>query len=191
MTTTLDSPSPALAAATAHHADLRTRLTQLTETFIGAIAQGSSDPAPGGELVAFLRTELLPHAEVEDALLYTAVRTDRTALLVRAMQDEHRMIAALIDEVEQATTPMDAAVAAGALVVLCDVRIEQENLHLLRRSRTRGSTWPGSSVGTPSLSGTPARVPHERRRLRRLQLPGVLPGEYAGGPAARGRAGGA
>ena len=131
MTTTLDSPSPILAAAAAHHADLRTRLTERTEAFIEAIAAGSSAEAARTELIAFLRTELLPHAEVEDALLYTAVRTDTTALLVRAMQDEHRMIAALIDEVEQATTPIDAAVAAGALVVLCDVRIEQENVHLL------------------------------------------------------------
>lgn len=131
MTTTLDAPSPVLAAAAAHHADLRARLTQLTEAFIGEIAAGSSAPGPAGELITFLRTELLPHAEVEDSLLYTAVRTDRTALLVRAMQDEHRMIAVLVDEVEQATTPMDAAIAAGALVVLCDVRIEQENVHLL------------------------------------------------------------
>lgn len=123
--------SPILAAAAAHHADLRTRLTQHTEAFIGAIAAGSSFEVARRELIAFLRTELLPHAEVEDALLYTAVRTVTTGPLARAMQDEHRMIAALIDEVEQATTPMDAAVAAGALVVLCDVRIKQEDVHLL------------------------------------------------------------
>ena len=159
MTTTLDSASPVLAAAAAHHADLRTRLTQLTETFIGAIAAGSSDPAPGGELVAFLRTELLPHAEVEDRLLYTAVRTDRTALLVRAMQDEHRMIAALIDEVEQASTPMDAAVAAGALVVLCDVRIEQENVHLLPALEAAGLDLAGLLGGHAEIVGKSAARP--------------------------------
>lgn len=131
MPTTLQAPSPALAAAAAHHAGLRARLTELTEAFIATITAGTSDPTPGDTLMAFVRTELLPHAEVEDQLLYTAVRTDRTALLVRAMQDEHRMIVALADEIECATTPMDAAVAAGALVVLCEVRIEQENVHLL------------------------------------------------------------
>lgn len=143
MTTTLDSPSPVLAAAAAHHAVLQARLTQLTEAFIEVIAAGSSFEVARGELIAFLRSELLPHAEVEDTLLYTAVRTDTTALLVRAMQDEHRMIAALIDEVEQATTPMDAAVAAGALVVLCDVRIEQENVHLLPALEAAGLDLAG------------------------------------------------
>ncbi|HET7388949.1 MAG TPA: hemerythrin domain-containing protein [Nocardioidaceae bacterium] len=153
MTTTLDAPSPVLAAAAAHHADLRARLTELTETFIAAIAAGASDPAPGGKMIAFLRNELLPHAEVEDQLLYTAVRTDRTALLVRAMQDEHRMIAALIDEIEQATTPMDAAVAASALVVLCDVRIEQESVHLLPALKDAGLDLAGLLGGHPELVG--------------------------------------
>jgi hypothetical protein len=153
MPATLESPSPALAAAAAHHADLRARLTQLTEAFIGAIAVGASDVAPGGDLVAFLRTELLPHAEVEDALLYTAVRTDRTALLTRAMQDEHRMIAALVDEVEQATTPMEATVAAGALMVLCDVRIEQENVHLLPALEAAGLDMARLLGGHPEIVG--------------------------------------
>lgn len=127
----VDPPSPVLAAATIHHEDLRARLTELTEAFIDTINEAVSFTTARGRLVAFLRDELLPHAEVEDDLLYTAVRTPSTALLVRAMQDEHRMISALVDEVERAGSPMDAVVAAGALVVLCDVRIEQENKHLL------------------------------------------------------------
>lgn len=159
MTTILDAPSPVLAAAAAHHADLRTRLTDLTEAFIATIAADSPDPAPGGKLVAFLRTELLPHAEVEDELLYTAVRTDRTALLVRAMQDEHRMIAALIDEIECATTPMDAAVAAGALVVLCDVRIEQENVHLLPALEEAGLDLAGLLGDHPEIIGETTASP--------------------------------
>ena len=159
MTTTLEFPSPAITAAAAHHADLQTRLTQRTEAFLAAVAGGSSCEAKWRELVNFLRTELLPHAEVEDALLYTAVRTDTTALLVRAMQDEHRMIAALIDEVEQATTPMDAAVAAGALVVLCDVRIEQENVHLLPALEAAGLDLVGLLGSHPEIVGNTTARP--------------------------------
>lgn len=81
MPTTLDAPSPVLAAAAAHHADLRTRLTELTEAFIAAIAAGSSDAAPGGKLVAFLRTELLPprRGGGSAALHRGAYRPDRAA----------------------------------------------------------------------------------------------------------------
>jgi hypothetical protein len=159
MTTTLEPTSPALAAAAAHHASLRARLTELTEAFIGAVAAGSPAAAPRGELVTFLRTQLLPHAEVEDQLLYTAVRTDRTALLTRAMQDEHRMIAALVDEVQRAATPMDAAVAAGALVVLCEVRIEQEDNHLLPTLEAAGLDMANLLGDHAEIVGTSAGRP--------------------------------
>lgn len=151
MTTSLDAPSPALAAAAAHHTDLRTRLTELTEDLITAVGAGSSSHPAAARLVEFLRTELLPHAEAEDRLLYTTVRTGRTALLVRAMQDEHRMMAALVDEIEWAPTPMDAAVAAGALVVLCDVRIEQEDVHLLPALEAAGLDLCGLLAPHPEL----------------------------------------
>lgn len=132
MTTTLDPAiAPVIAAAEAHHADLQARLTQRTEALVAAVATRTPYEGAQQKLVDFLRAELLPHAEVEEALLYAAASTEQTALLVRAMADEHRMLAALIEEVDQATNGMDAAVAAGALVVLCDVRIEQENRLLL------------------------------------------------------------
>ena len=146
MTTTLDSPSSVLAAVADHHAELRTRLTECTEAFIGSITQTTVPEAAESELVAFmrselvtfLRSELLPHIEMENDLVYAAGRTEAASLLVRSMHDEHRMIEALIDEIEHAPKLMDAAIAAGALVVLCDVRIEQENIHLLPALQAAG-----------------------------------------------------
>ncbi len=149
----LDSPSPVLAAAAGHHARLRARLTQLAEGFIDAIDTYSSSAAVHHELVAFLRDELLPHVEMEDALLYTAARTDATSLLVRAMQDEHRMIEAIIKEVEKATTPVEAAIAVGALVVLCDVRIKQEDTHLLPALEATGIDLTELLKNHPEITG--------------------------------------
>lgn len=63
------------------------------------------------------------------------------------------MIAALIDEIECATTPVDAAVAAGALVVLCDVRIEQENVHLLPALEDAGLDLAGLLGSHPEIIG--------------------------------------
>ena len=150
MTSTLDSPSAVLAAVADHHAELRARLAECTEAFIGSITQttvpkAAAKPADSelvaflrSELVTFLRSELLPHIEMENDLVYAAGRTEAASLLVRSMHDEHRMIEALIDEIDHASKLMDAAIAAGALVVLCDVRIEQENIHLLPALQAAG-----------------------------------------------------
>ncbi|HET7326596.1 MAG TPA: hemerythrin domain-containing protein [Nocardioidaceae bacterium] len=131
MTTTIDPISPAAAAVEAHHAQLRTRLTERTDALIDAVARHRPHEEPRRELVDFLRTDLLPHVEAEESLLYTAAAAAPIQLLARAMEDEHRMVRALIDEVAQTTDGMDAAAAASALVVLCDVRIEQEDRLLL------------------------------------------------------------
>ncbi|QDP96875.1 hypothetical protein FOE78_13975 [Microlunatus elymi] len=151
--TTLTTPSPVLAAAAAHHDSLLTDLSRLTEAFITAVTEGPASQLQRAALVAFLHAELLPHAESEDALLYTAVRTPRTALLTRAMQDEHRMMRALVDEVEHAGSPMDAAVAASALVVLSEVRIAQENEHLLPSLEAAGLDLSRLLDGHPEITG--------------------------------------
>src|SRR5665811_807725 len=77
----------------------------------------------------------------------------QTSLLVRAMTDEHRMMVALIDEVDQAATAIDAAVAAGALVVLRDVRIEQENRLLLPALAEAGVDITTLLNETPEIIG--------------------------------------
>lgn len=158
MTTTLDpAVSQVTAAAEAHHAELRDRLTQRTEALVAAVATRTPHEPAQRKLVDFLRAELLPHAEVEEDLLYAAASTEPTTLLVRAMQDEHRMLAALIDEVEQTTNPMDAAMAAGALVVLCDVRIEQENRHLLPALAEAGVDLTALLQEAPEIIGDTPR----------------------------------
>lgn len=157
MTVTLDSRSPALAAAKTYHDDLRAGLTELTESFIAAVTDGGPTRTARDRLVSFLRTELVPHTEAEEALLYEAAETPATALLTRAMRDEHRMMAALIKEVEQGRT-MESVVAAGALVVLCDVRIQQENEQLLPSLAAAGLDLGGLVANRPEIVG-PADAP--------------------------------
>lgn len=131
--TTVSDPMVArlISAAEAHHAQLRSRLNELTEAFVGAVAVHQPYDWEQAELVEFLHAELLPHADVEQELVYAAAETEQTRLLVGAMQDEHRMFTNLVDEVEHAVTVTDAVIAAGALVVLSEVRIQQEDRHLL------------------------------------------------------------
>lgn len=156
MTTTAHLPSAALVAVAAHHAGLLERLTQRVEAFVETVRSGSPPEPARSELLAFLRTELVPHMRVEDALLYRAVRTIRTALLARAMQDGHREILALIDEVERGATPVDAAVAAGALASQCRVRISQEETHLLPALEAAGLDLSELLGDRPELVGSTA-----------------------------------
>lgn len=156
MTTAGHLQSAALAAATAHHVELMERLAGRVEAFVETVRSGSSPEPARSDLLAFLRTEFLPHTRVEDDLLYRAVRTDRTALLARAMKVELCVIAALIDEVECAGNSVDAVIAAGALLALCEVRIAQENAHLLLALEAAGLDLSQLLGNRPELVGSTA-----------------------------------
>jgi hypothetical protein len=152
---TVSDPSVArlFAAVEEHHAALRAGLTERTEAFIAAIAVNRPYEWERTDLTNFLRAELLPHAEVENELIYAAAEAEQTALLIRAMEDEHRMLIALVDEVEQAVTVTDAVIAAGALVVLFDVRVEQENRHLLPALAASGVDLSRLLADRPEIVG--------------------------------------
>ncbi|QGN32049.1 hemerythrin domain-containing protein [Microlunatus sp. Gsoil 973] len=156
MMLTLD-PSSSLVAVKGRHADLRAGLSGLTEAFITAVGDGVPSRTARDRLVSFLRTELLPHTEAEESLLYDAATRPETALLSRAMRDQHRTMTALIDEVEQGAT-MDAVVAAGALVVLCDLRIQQENEQLLPSLAATGLDLDGVLGTHPEIVGNRQRA---------------------------------
>ncbi|CCG05662.1 hemerythrin domain-containing protein [Blastococcus saxobsidens] len=151
MTTSLDLIT---AAAEIHHEDLRDRLVRHTQSVITAVtAHWPYEPARQ-DLVDFLNDELLAHTEVEEGLVYTAGENDRTALLVAAMLDEHRMMGALVREIEQATDGIDVALAAGALVVLYDVCVHQENRYLLPALADAGVNLTALVEDVPEIVGT-------------------------------------
>lgn len=131
MTTAPIDTTAALEAAREHHARLHTGLVERTEALIDEVVAGHGFADPRHELVGYLLDELLPHVEVEENLLYTGTATRQIALLVQAMEDEHRMIRTLIEELSQTGDGTRAICLASALVVLCAVRIEQEDKLLL------------------------------------------------------------
>ncbi|MCF6744708.1 hypothetical protein E9529_10525 [Blastococcus sp. KM273128] len=155
MTAALDEP--AVAAAPERHEHLRDGLVRHAEAVIGTVAAGQCHETARAELVDFLRGELIEHTRVEDELLLGAGGTGRTALLVAAVQDQHRMVGVLAREVERATDPLDLAVAAGALVVLFDVCAHQEDRYLLPALAAAGVDLDGLLGDAPTV-GTAAEV---------------------------------
>lgn len=160
MTVTQVPPTQALAAVRTRHDDLLAGLTELTASFVATVSDKGPTRMARDRLVSFLRTELLPHAEAEAALLHAA-RTPATALLAQSLQHEHRMMAALIKEVQQGST-MDAVIAAGSLVVLCNLRIRQENEQLLPSLATAGLDLGGMLGAHPEIVGR-ADTPNRKR----------------------------
>jgi iron-sulfur cluster repair protein YtfE (RIC family) len=79
-------------------------------------------------LVDWLRTELVPHATAEEAVLYPAAAAQPAGrLLVDGMIAEHHAITALVTELATAGTPVAAAAAARALSALFAVHLAKEN----------------------------------------------------------------
>lgn len=155
-----------IAAAEAHHAQLRAELTERTEAFVAAVAMDQPYEWRQAELVDFLQETLRPHTEAERSLIFSRAPTGQTALLVQAMEDEHHRVTALMDEVEQAITVTDAVIAAGALVVwstsassrkisICyrllppPASISHSSCPSIRRSSVRQArpAWPGRTHG--------------------------------------------
>ncbi len=122
--------SAAAAAIRAHHAEMAGALRLRVASVIRSSAHGTPAGAADAvaELVAWCRSDLLPHALAEERTLYAAARAhDAAALLVTAMTAEHQVILALVSELAATSGPVQAAGTARALEVLFESHLEKEN----------------------------------------------------------------
>jgi iron-sulfur cluster repair protein YtfE (RIC family) len=129
----MSQPNDAAAAAAirAHHAELHDRFADLVRR-LGDAVRGGSDPlAARDALLAFLDTELLPHARAEEAVLYPAGERGETAELVRAMIDEHRVIVARIGALRTTTDGLELVAGSSALLALFESHLAKENERLI------------------------------------------------------------
>lgn len=113
-----------------HHTQLTAILRDRSQRLISAVEH---DEVPEvwlrrDALLNWLRSDLLPHAAAEEATLYPAAAAQtKGELLIQGMLDEHRLITSLVIELESATSPIAAAAAARALVVLLTTHLAKEN----------------------------------------------------------------
>ena len=139
--TTLDRDRAAAAAVEEHHAAMSRTLAGLAASLISdARAGGPTAGATRSDLVRWCREELLPHAAAEESTLYDAAATEPEGrLLVEAMLAEHRSVLALVEELERAADPVEAAALGRALQAVFEVHLAKENdqvLPLLLADRT-------------------------------------------------------
>lgn len=149
-----------LTAIRTHHDQLARELVDRSVTVQDAVdrLQAGGDGREG--LLAFLRSEVLPHAAAEERTLYAhAADLPETRLLVRAMVAEHRVLEGLVDDLETVRTPGRVAGVAEALRTLFLTHLVKENDLLLPALDDAGIALAPLLEGMHELLGGGAREP--------------------------------
>jgi uncharacterized protein (DUF2249 family)/iron-sulfur cluster repair protein YtfE (RIC family) len=113
-----------------HHAQLAGSLGLRVEGLVAAAANRNDAVAQKArqELVAWCRTELVPHALAEEKAMYPVAQARTEGrLLVDGMLDEHVLITGLVEELDRTTDPVRAAAAGKALQTLFESHLAKEN----------------------------------------------------------------
>lgn len=120
----------AAAAARRHHAQLAAEINERTEDLL-RLTDGQyllKAEQARRDLLAYLRTELVPHALAEERTLYPVAAAHLGgALLVEGMVGEHAVIQALVEELQTAGSVVRAAAAARALAAVLVTHVAKEN----------------------------------------------------------------
>ncbi len=127
MTSTPMTDAQAAEAIRAHHAELATNLRRHVAALAEAVEARQPHAGARGAVLDYLENELLPHAAAEEKALYPAGDAGLTALLVRAMRDEH---ANLIEHVAALRDTGDAIKSVGlasAILALFESHLHKEN----------------------------------------------------------------
>lgn len=129
-----EADARAAEAVEEHHAQMAGALALKVEALSAAArARRQSDADEvRDDLVAWCRSELVPHALAEETTMYAAAgRTVEARLLVEAMLAEHRFIIGIVEELAAATDMVSAAALARALRALFEVHLAKENEQIL------------------------------------------------------------
>jgi Hemerythrin HHE cation binding domain len=117
----------AAAAIRAHHDELRDTLRVRVGDLRDAVRAGRSHVLSERAVIGYLEDDLLPHAAAEEAALYPAGDTGLTALLVRAMREEHKGIVANVGRLRGTADGLEAVATASAILALFEAHLWKEN----------------------------------------------------------------
>ncbi len=129
-----EADARAAGAVEEHHAQMAGALALKVEALSVAARARSQSDADGvrADMVAWCRSELVPHALAEETTMYAAAgRMVEARLLVEAMLAEHQFIIGIVEELATATDMVGAAALARALRALFEVHLAKENEQIL------------------------------------------------------------
>lgn len=114
-------------AIRAHHLELATTLRQRVTDLVAVARERRPHGEAHARVLEYLEGELLPHARAEEEALYPVGDTGVTAMLVRAMRDEHVDLVGRVEGLRAEQDPIDAAASASAILALFDSHLHKEN----------------------------------------------------------------
>jgi uncharacterized protein (DUF2249 family) len=127
-----EADARAAEAVEQHHAQMAGALAAHAEAVATAARDGGDADGVRRDLVAWCRTELVPHALAEESTMYRAAgEMAEGRLLVEAMLAEHRRIVDLADALDTTTDAVTAAGLARALRELFEAHLAKENEQVL------------------------------------------------------------
>lgn len=122
-----------------HHRHLLTAIRTGYDTIAAAAAQGDNVRNLRDDYVHLLKTELIPHAEMEEKTIYQdGAKQPHLSTLVDAMIDEHRRIVQHIEELAQGHGPIAVVAAASRMISLLEAHFDKEDRLLLPALSERG-----------------------------------------------------
>jgi len=129
----MSSPSPleAAAAIRAHHEELAQGLLDRVAGLRAAARDARPFQAQRDGVVAYLETEIVPHAAAEERTLYRAADSGPAAQLVDAMRAEHRDLLGRVEGLGDASDAIDAVSGASAIEALFLSHLGKENDRLI------------------------------------------------------------
>jgi hypothetical protein len=130
-----------------HHAELQAALRERVVALQDAVRDGHSHERLQRATLAFLDTELLPHAAAEERSIYPAGDRGVTAMLVHAMLEEHRNLIAHVAGLRKSTDAIEAVGIASAILALFESHLSKENDLLLPALMADPSVSLGELLG--------------------------------------------
>ena len=118
-------------AIRAHHAELQDALRDRVVLLRDVVKAGQVLGPAKRAVLAFLDTELLPHAAAEERTIYLAGDRGVTAMLVQAMLAEHRNLIAHVAGLGESADAIEAVGSATAIQALFESHLSKENDLLL------------------------------------------------------------
>ncbi len=141
-------------ALIARHAELRAVLDHWAGVLVAAADSGGPARPVRSLLRAFLADELLPHARAEERTLYRAARRDPGAsLLVQALVNEHRDLAARAAALGEPAKPAATAAQAAVMSALFASHLVKEDSLLLPALERSGADLAALIAREPRLAG--------------------------------------
>ena len=114
-----------------HHVELQDALRERVVALRDAVQAGQAHGPAQRAVLAFLDTELLPHAAAEERSIYPAGDRGLTTMLVQAMLEEHRNLIAHVAGLRDSAEAMEAVGSASAIQALFESHLSKENDLLL------------------------------------------------------------